>query len=72
MKRNNFLAANEFIYQNPDESFIVFNIGTNFRECIAIRWIVEGYRIIEGKSIGNFRDCGKRILLKITKAILKL
>lgn len=53
----------QYKYENPDESFIIFDIGTKYRDCVALRFVSEGYRILEGRNKHNFMDCGVRILI---------
>lgn len=36
----------QYKYENPDESFIIFDIGSKYRDCVALRFVSEGYRIL--------------------------
>lgn len=47
----------------PGVSFIIFDIGTKFRDCVCLGWVTEGYRILEGRNRKNFMDCGVRVLV---------
>lgn len=59
-------SKDEFSFSSLDESFIIFNIGTEHRDCVALRYLAEGYRILSGKNKNNYMDCGIRILTHVT------
>lgn len=59
----NLEAVDKFTYYNPDESFLLFDFGGKYRDCVALRFISQGYRIIEGRNINNYLDCGIRVLI---------
>ena len=58
--------TNEFIFYNINESFIIFNIGEFYRDCVATRFLAEGYRILSAKNKNNYNDSGVRILTHVT------
>lgn len=42
----------------------MFEIGENLKECVPLRFLREGYRVIAGRN-SNYSDCGVRILVKV-------
>ena len=51
--------------QNVDESFVIFNIDDKYKDCVALRFIAPGFRILEGKNKDNYLDCGIRIVVHV-------
>ena len=36
-----------------------------YRDCVALRFIAAGFRILEGRNIQTFLDCGIRIIINV-------
>ena len=45
---------------------MIFNIDEKYRDCVAMRFIAPGFRILEGKNKDNYLDCGIRIVVHVT------
>lgn len=43
------------------EAFLVFEIGEEYKDCIPLRFLRSGYRVLVAKNKA-FRDSGKRVL----------
>jgi hypothetical protein len=42
----NKIQGDKFAFYNPEESFIIFDFGDKYRNCVAIKFIAQGYRVI--------------------------
>lgn len=58
-----------FNYYYSDEGFIIFDIGKQYKECVALRWICQGYRVLEARNKFNYVDSGNRILVHVKLTI---
>lgn len=57
--------ANYFETVDYDEAFLIFIINESLKECIPVRFIREGYRVLVAKN-SLFKDSGIRIIIQIT------
>jgi hypothetical protein len=48
-----------------EEAFLIFVINESLKECIPIRFIREGYRVLVAKN-SLFKDSGIRIIVQIS------
>lgn len=64
MKANQSSTFN-FIVKDQYEGFIMFYINDKFKDCIPLRYIRRGYRVLIAKN-EKFRDSGIRALIHIT------
>ena len=62
--KSNSNASNSFNVNDYLEGFLMFEIGAKFKDCIALRFIRQGYRVLVAKN-EYFRDSGIRVLVRI-------
>lgn len=62
LNQNSNLA---FTVKDYLEGFLMFKIEDKFKDCIPLRYIRKGYRVLVAKN-EMFRDCGIRIIIHIT------
>jgi hypothetical protein len=62
--KSNSNATNSFNVNDYLEGFLMFEIGAKFKDCIALRFIRQGYRVLVAKN-EYFRDSGIRVLVRI-------
>ena len=58
-------SKEKFVLYDYDEAFIMFHIENQFKECIPVRFIRSGYRVLVGKT-NYFKDSGIRVIVKIS------
>jgi hypothetical protein len=56
--------VNYFETVDYDEAFLIFVINEELKECVPIRFIREGYRVLVAKN-SLFKDSGIRIIIQI-------
>ncbi len=54
----------EFEAVDYDESFLMFKIGQKLKDCIPVRFLRSGYRVLVGKN-KLFLDSGIRVVIHI-------
>lgn len=59
--RNNSNARLNFNVRDYLEGFLMFAIGEDCYDCIPLRFLRRGFRVLVGKNAA-FRDAGKRVL----------
>ena len=47
------------------EGFLIFSIGEHYKDCIPLRFLKQGFRVLIAKN-EFFRDSGKRMLIHIS------
>ena len=55
----------QFIISQIDESFIIFKFGENEIECVALRFLGEGYRVVQVKNKEDYLDKGGRVIVRV-------
>jgi hypothetical protein len=63
--RLNHNSNNDFQVKHFYEGFLMFSISNKFKECIPLRFIRKGYRVLIAKN-EMYRDSGIRVLILVT------
>jgi hypothetical protein len=58
-------SINDFQVKHFCEGFLMFQIGNKFKECIPLRFIRKGFRVLIAKN-EMYRDSGIRVLILVT------
>lgn len=63
MKANqNSILHQTFRVHDSNEGFLMFIINEKLRECVPLRWVRQGYRVLIAKN-ETYRDSGIRVLV---------
>jgi hypothetical protein len=62
--KNNAKANLSFVVRDYLEGFLIFEVGEVYKDCIPLRFLKQGYRVLVAKN-EFFRDSGKRMLIYV-------
>jgi hypothetical protein len=54
-----------FLVRDYLEGFLLFELGENYKDCLPLRFLKQGYRVLVAKN-QFFRDSGKRVLIHLS------